>query len=130
MATNEKDFWGVLAFINQHGGIENFRCFTQLPMIDMKTPFGFVICGDNYTWTECKINENRYTVEEGYKITLEPLDREHFTWEHYEQSDFMQLVKMGAILPKTENNQRVEHIITAEHLCGDAYLVHEGDVVV
>ena len=67
-----EDFWGVLKFINNNGGIENFRCFTQLPKIDIRTPFGFCIVGDKYTWVECKINESRHKVSDGYKISLEP----------------------------------------------------------
>lgn len=130
MDTDNKDFWGVLKFINAHGGIENFRCFSLLPMITMRTPFGFCITGDRYTWVECKINESRYHVDDGYKISLEPLDRENFTWEHYEQSDFMQAIKYGTILPKTRKDQTVQHIVMAEHICGDAYLIHEADIVV
>ena len=127
--SSTKDFWGVLKFINDHGGIENFRCFVQLPYVEIRTPFGFCMTGDKYTWTECKINESIYSIEDGYKISLEPLDKEHFTWEHYEQSDFMQLVKYGCIIPKTREDQSVQHIIMAEHLCGAAYLIHEGDIV-
>ena len=130
MNTENKDFWGVSKFINQHGGIENFRCFAQLAPIDMHTPFGFCIVGDNYTWVECKINESRYRVEDGYKISLEPIDREHFTWEHYYQSDFMSLIKSGCIIPKTKEDQSVQHVVMAEHLCGCVYLIHEADIVV
>lgn len=130
MNNKNKDFWGVIIYINTHGGIENFRCFAQLPIINMRTPFGFCITGDERTWVECKINESRYKVDDGYKISLEPLDKEHFTWEHYYQSDFMQLVKSGHIIAKTHSDQSVQHIVMAEHLCGAAYLIHEGDIVI
>ena len=130
MNNETKDFWGVLKFINEHGGIENFRCFAQLPAINYRTPFGFCLTGDKYTWVECKINESRYLVSDGYKISLEPLDSAHFTWEHYEQSDFKQLIKQGYIIPKTSDKQSVHHVVMAEHLCGCAYLIHEGDIVV
>jgi hypothetical protein len=128
---SDRDFWGVLTLINKHGGVENFRCFAQLPMVEMRcTPFGLSITGDKYSWVECKINENRYRVDDGYKISLEPLDTIHFTWEHYEQSDFMKLFERGSILVKTKEEQSVQHITMAEYLCGSVYIIHEADIVV
>ena len=130
MNNKNKDFWGVSIFINTHGGIENFRCFALLPCIECRTPFGICMTGDNYTWVECKINESRYKIDDGYKISLEPLDKEHFTWEHYYQSDFMQLVKSGHIIAKTRSDQSVKHVVMRENIGGAAYLIHEADIVV
>lgn len=62
------DFWGVKNLIENNGGIENFRCFAKMGKIEMATPFGFcLVSGDKETWTECKIDESRYTCRT-YKI--------------------------------------------------------------
>ena len=65
------DFYGLEKLIEDNGGIENFRCFTQMGKIEIVTPFGLcMVSGDKETWTECKIDESRYKVSDGYKITV------------------------------------------------------------
>lgn len=108
------DFYGLEKLIEDNGGIENFRCFTQM--------------GKKETWTECKIDESRYKVSDGYKITLRSIDP-MFTYDHYYQSDFMSLMKSGWIIVKTSDKQTIQHIKWLEHLCGKAYVVHEADIV-
>lgn len=123
------DFWGVKALIDRHGGIEKFRCFALMDTIDVVLPIGIaaVSSGGN-TWVECEVDESRYKIDEGYKITLRPVVP-GFAYEDYYQSDFMSLVKSGHIIPKTKENQKIEHVRAMELLCGQAYLIHEGDVV-
>ena len=71
----KRDFYGVSEFIKENGGVENFRCFAQMRRIEMVIPFmGISVVSDsNMTWMECKIDERHYKVEDGYKITLVPL---------------------------------------------------------
>ena len=123
------DFYGLEKLIEDNGGIENFRCFTQMGKIEIVTPFGLcMVSGDKETWTECKIDESRYKVSDGYKITLRSIDP-MFTYNHYYQSDFMSLMKSGWIIVKTSDKQTIQHIKWLEHLCGKAYVVHEADIV-
>lgn len=123
------DFWGLKALIDQHGGVEKFRCFAQMDTISAVLPIGVaVINSAGNTWVECRVDESRYKIDEGYKITLRPIVP-GFAYEHYYQSDFMSLVESGHIIPKTKENQKVEHVCAMEPLCGQAYLIHEGDIV-
>ena len=123
------DFYGVEKFVSDNGGIENFRCFAKMSRIEMITPFGFCIASqDKETWTECKIDESRYKVADGYKITLRSLDP-LFAYEHFYQSDFMSLVRNGLIMVKTSEGQKIEHIKWSECLCGKVYVIHEADIV-
>lgn len=127
----KRDFYGVSEFIKENGGVENFRCFAQMRRIEMVIPFmGISVVSDsNMTWMECKIDERHYKVEDGYKITLVPL-QEGFAKEDFYQSDFMSLIRSGCIIPKESDDQHVERVHFIEPLCGSAYIVHEGDAVV
>ena len=127
----KRDFYGVSEFIKENGGVENFRCFAQMRRIEMVIPFmGISVVSDsNMTWMECKIDERHYKVEDGYKITLVPL-QEGFAKEDFYQSDFMSLIRSGCIIPKESDDQHVEQVHFIEPLCGSAYIVHEGDAVV
>ena len=111
-------------------GVENVRFFAQMETIDFIIPcFGLAVTSSsNSTWTECKIDESRYKVTEGYKITLKSLD-ERFTYNHYYQSDFESLIKSGSIIVKDNDLMRVEHIKWAEQ-CGSVMIVHEADIIV
>lgn len=41
------DFYGLEKLIEDNGGIENFRCFTQMGKIEIVTPFGLcMVSGD------------------------------------------------------------------------------------
>lgn len=126
----ERDFYGVKKLIDENGGIEHFRCFVQMGIVEAAIPWMGIsmVSGDKQSWTECFVDESRYKVEDGYKITLRSTDP-HFSYEHYYQSDFMSLVKSGHIIVKTSDNMRIEHVTVAEPLCGCAIIRHEGDIV-
>jgi hypothetical protein len=110
-------------------GIENVRFFAQMERIEAILPWGMAMTSsNNITWVECKIDESRYKVEEGYKLTLKSLDP-NYTYNHYYQSDFESLVKEGCILVKDNEADHIQHITWAEPLCGNIYVVHEADVV-
>jgi len=109
-------------------GIENVRFFAQMGQISAILPWGMaMVSNNNETWVECKINEDRYKVEDGYKITLKALDP-RFTYEHYYQSDFESLVKSGCILLKEKGSTCVKHIRWVEPL-GNVLIMHEADIV-
>lgn len=110
-------------------GIENVRFFAQMGQIEMILPWGMAcVSGNKETWVECKIDERRYKIADGYKLTLKALD-ERFTYQHYYQSDFEGLIKSGHIIVKDNNNIHIEHIRWAEP-CGNVLLIHEADIVV
>jgi hypothetical protein len=97
--------------------------------IDFVLPWGVAITsGNKNTWVECKIDEDRYKVSEGYKITLISLD-ERFTYEHYYQSDFRGLIESGYILFKNKDSDHIEYIKWLEPLTETCSVVHEADVV-
>lgn len=111
-------------------GVNNVRFFAQMERIEAILPWGMaMVSSNNTTWVECKIDESRYKVSEGYKLTLVSLDR-NYTYTHYYQSDFESLVKEGCILIKDNENEYVEHVKWSEPLCGNVCVIHEADVVV
>ena len=80
-------------------------------------------------WVECEIVEDRYKVDDGYKVTLRAIEN-GFGQEHYYQSDFESLVEQGYIIMKTKEHQHVEDVSWIEPLTDLAYLVHTASVVV
>lgn len=124
-----KDSWGLIQLIKEHGGVENFRCFALMGKITTITPFGFcLVSGNRETWTECRIDETRYKIEDGYKITIKSIDP-FFSYDHYYQHDFMEMVKAGFIIVKERDNQYIKHVKWIERDCCGVPIVHEADVV-
>lgn len=86
------------------------------------------LCDPNDTdWTECEIVEDRYIVDEGYRVTLRPID-EHFAREDFYQEDFVSLMKSGHIVKK-EPSTHIEHIKFAEPIGCGLYVVTEANLV-
>ena len=53
-----------------------------------------------------------------------------FSYDHYYQHDFMEMIEAGFIIVKTNDSQRIEHVKwIAEDCCGIP-IVHEADIVV
>ena len=65
-----------------------------------------------------------------YAVPVNPELREVFGRECYYSSDFSGLVKSGHIVEKTSDNMRVVPVRGAEHLCGDAYLIHNFETII
>ena len=85
---------------------------------------------DKEKWVECVVDEERYKVDDGYKITLRALD-ENYGIQHYYQCDFMSLMESGQhIIKKTSPTQHVELISTKTPLTDTTYLVYEGWAIV
>ena len=84
-----------------------------------------MILTDLSIWFE----EERYKVEDGYKITLRAIN--DCAYEHYCQSDFLHLMWEGFIVPKTNEDIRVETVCFDEPIQNSiAYIHHEGQVLV
>lgn len=90
---------------------------------------GFTSSSDALEWFECYVDEERYKVEDGYKITLRAIDGR--AYEHFYQSDFLQLMWGGSIVPKTNEDIHVETVCFDEPIPNSiAYIHHEGQVLV
>lgn len=86
------------------------------------------LCDANDTdWAECEIVEDRYSVDEGYKITLRPID-EHFAREDFYQPDFVSLMESGHIVKK-ESSTHIEHVRFAEPIGCGLYVITEANLV-
>ena len=79
-------------------------------------------------WVECVINEDRYKIDDGYKITLQSIE-EGYGRENYYQCDFDSLVKAGYIIKKTSPSQHVKFVKNYSPLTDNVYLVNEGWIV-
>ena len=89
---------------------------------------GMKSSNDPQTWVEAKIVEDRYKVDEGYKVTLEALDP-YYGRENYYQEDFISLIKSGNIIKKDKEHKTVKHITWSEPLCGSVVIRYEADIV-
>lgn len=77
-------------------GVKNIRVFLPLQpchsLADCGLPIAVTFSDEEYHIVECEIDESRYTVSDGYKITFSPVERadqKHlFAREHFYQSDF------------------------------------------
>ena len=90
---------------------------------------GFTSSSDALEWFECYVDEERYKVEDNYKITLRDINNN--AYEHYDQSDFLQLILEGFIVPKTSDDIHVEYVSFDEPIPNTiAYIHHEGQLLV
>jgi hypothetical protein len=88
--------------------------------------FGFFADGNKHDWVECEIVEDRYEVDDGYKVTLKPLDPYHARQDYY-QCDFIALMKSGHIVKKTNDSLHIKHEEIHIPLTDTVYLVFNGD---
>lgn len=115
---------------NYYGINKNHHYF--ILMHPLESAFGIIFWTSSNTrkkWVECEIIEDNYKVDDNYKVQLRSIESGYGN-ETYYQSDFEQLLKEGFIIEKTREDQHVEEIKWFEHLCGSAYLVTSGYVVV
>lgn len=89
----------------------------------------FTSSSDEPLWFECYVDEERYKVEDNYKITLRALNGG--AYEHYYQDDFLSLIYEGLIIPKTSEDMHTECLDWIEPIPNTlAYLHHSGQQVV
>ena len=89
----------------------------------------FTSSDDPLMWFECYIDEEHYKVDDNYKITLR--DVNGCAYEHYYQSDFLQLMYEGLIIPKTSDDMHIEYVQFDEPILNTcAYIQHEGQCIV
>ena len=94
--------------------------------------FGIISCVSSdspWYWIECYVDEERYKVEDNYKITLRACNG--CTYEHYYQDDFLSLMYEGLIVPKTSEDIHMEIVSFKEFIPNSiAYLEHTGCLLV
>ena len=94
--------------------------------------FSFTSSNDPEYFVECEVQP--YDIEGiNYKCYLVPVTEEckyNFGREEFYSCDFKSLLEMGRIIKKEHEGDHVENIRMAEHLCGNAYIIHEGECIV
>ena len=105
--------------------------FVKMQPINIMSFIGWAYTSslDNEKWVECEIVEDRYKVETGYKVTLQPINP-GYGREHYYQTDFDSLLKEGCILVKERETQHVELMKWYEYLTPTVNICHEAYMVV
>lgn len=94
--------------------------------------FSFTSSDDPEYFVECEVQP--YDIEGiDYKCYLVPVTEEckyNFGKEEFYSCDFKSLLEMGRIVKKEHEGDHVENIRMAEHICGNAYIIHEGECIV
>lgn len=98
------------------------------PMSRIPGFFSFVSSSDPEHFVECEVQP--YDIEGiDYKCYLVPVnedDKHIFGKEEFYTSDFKSSVERnGRIVKKEHESDHVENIRMAEHICGNAYIIHE-----
>ena len=106
-----------------------------VPMRPMSRILGFVSfvsSSDPEYFVECEVQP--YDIEGiDYKCYLVPVTEEckyNFGRREFYSCDFKSLLEKGCIIKKEHEGDHVENIRMAEHLCGNAYIIHEGECIV
>lgn len=105
----------------------HYFCLMQ-PIETFMGIISFTSSDTAWEWMECFVDENRYKVDDNYKITLRAVDGR--AYEHYYQDDFMSLIRQGLIVKKTSDKMHAAFVDFYEPIPGTiAYLHHQGSVL-
>lgn len=108
---------------------KDIHYFCMMRPIQSIFGIAFTSSSDALEWFECYVDEERYKVEDNYKITLRAIDGR--AYEHFYQDDFLHLMWEGLIVPKTSDDIHVEYVSFDEPIPNTiAYIHHEGQVLV
>lgn len=119
----------VMKIINDNGGIKNFRCFALNKKLNDRMDH------TSWTWCECYITNTPDIYSESCDIITLASKCSHDGYERYSERDytyqgFLYAIESGSIVIKNSDKQHIDKIRCIQPLCGDAYLVHEADVIV
>ena len=81
---------------------------------------------------ECELEPYEFSGFD-YKLYAVPADpdlRPYFERRRFYSCDFRSLIESGFIQEKTSEDMHVKLFRGMEHLCGAAYLIHEGEIIV
>lgn len=94
--TNKRiEFKGIKEICEEYG-VENILIMAPVKILRRILFISYTTSNDDSEFLPCTINEKRYKIDEGYKLTIVPLD-DRYTTKHYYQSDFDQIVRQGHI---------------------------------
>jgi hypothetical protein len=88
--------WNELQRLVNKKGIENILFMVPMRPIQTIAYISFKSSNNKEVMVPCKINEERYNVNDGYKITLECIYSKYGK-EHFYQSDLVLLIEKGII---------------------------------
>lgn len=110
---------------------KNKHCFVRMQPINIVPFIGwtYTTSSDTEKWVECEVVEDRYKLEDGYKVTLQSIEN-GYGREHFYQSDFESLINQGFILVKEGKSQHVELVKWYEPITPYVSVYHEAYVVV
>lgn len=116
--------------MNEYGIDKTKHYFAQMDIIDTIVPcIGIAVSCGKRSWVECEIIEDRYKIDEGYKVTLKPINPLFMSHDFY-QMDFNSLLKSGQIIEKTSDSQKVIYCEWDEPLTPTVNIKHSGFIVV
>lgn len=81
--------------VKKHG-IHNIHFKMKSRPINVIMGIGFTSSSDPEIEVMCEISEKEYSLEEGYKVTLQPF-APIFARENFYQSDLISLIRQGSI---------------------------------
>lgn len=77
--------------------VDDLRFMMKTPRLNFLGMLNLAISSDrDSVWQECIVDQSRYKVSDGYKITLRPIDH-NFKSKSFYQSDFNELLRCGII---------------------------------
>ena len=114
---------------NRHGIDKNKHYFCLMhPIETFMGIISWTSSDSREKWVECEIVEDRYKVDDNYKVTLKSIEPGYGSEDFY-QMDFVSALG-DFIIEKTDPDMHVEEIVWHEPLCDSAYIVHSAYVVV
>lgn len=112
--------------------LKSMKFFSQEESYSSIPFIGWLVSNGNMTWRICQVvdeSEELFSIDYGYKITLEICDGSGIGRHRYYQSDFLSHLKSGLIIPYTEKSY-IKHIKWSEPLTESVELIHEADIVI
>ena len=104
--------------------------FAMMEKIDDIVPvLGISVSSGFCNWCECVIDESKYLVKDGYKVTLKPLDPNYRSADYY-QIDFIHSLQSGHIIEKISDTQRIVYVEETEDIGPGMVIKHTGYIIV
>lgn len=107
---------------------KNKHYFVLMHPLECFCGIAFTTSTSREKWVECEITEERYKIDDGYKVELKSIEP-GYGKEKFYQDDFKSMINKGFIIEKTSKNQKVKEIFWEEPLCGAAVLRHSAYIV-
>lgn len=108
------------------------RYFVPLHTVSNYGFISMVNASDEPHMIECKLEPYEFSGFD-YKLYAVPVDsdlRPYFERRCFYSCDFRSLIKSGHIVEKTSDDMKVVPVRGAEHLCGNAYLIHDFETII